>query len=96
MSIRHEVTIHCDSCAYWEVGDDQTTRQRRRRGWLIWQNKDNQWRHACPNCSSGTCWICEKPVTRSTVTPDGEANSFWATTDLSICLYGHFHEAGPR
>jgi len=40
-----------------------------------------------------TCRTCGKPVTKATGTPDGEANSFWATADRSICREGRFHQA---
>lgn len=52
MSIHHEVTVHCDTCGFWEYGNARTTRQRRRAGWIIWQDEYFSWRHTCPNCAA--------------------------------------------
>lgn len=53
MSIHHDVTIHCDTCGWWEHGDRSTTARRRKRGWVIWQDEESgRWQHTCPNCNT--------------------------------------------
>jgi len=50
MSIRHQVSVHCDTCGHWEYGSDDSTRGRRKKGWLIWQDDQGHWCHKCPWC----------------------------------------------
>lgn len=95
MSIRHDVTINCDTCGHWIHADGVPTRARRREGWSIWQEEGGRWRHKCPTCTHlgrEICWICGQLVTKAATPSDGEANSFWATADQSTCRDGRFHD----
>lgn len=51
MSIRHDVTIHCDLCMHWTHGNRNGTAALRKQGWLSWRNESGRARHVCPHCT---------------------------------------------
>lgn len=58
MSLRREVTVHCDRCGEWEgmsnpmMSSDQSRADRERRGWLHRGGMTIHRRDYCPRCAA--------------------------------------------